>query len=181
MHRLVVLCALVLVSVRTGTARADDTHQEGAYNGAKPGGAAGKPDKPPPPNTLAWIGFEAKDGTSTLWLQAASAMQVAGQKVSGRQLIVSVTGISKLGKNTWRFVDMRFFDTPLSRAVAKRRKGKIEVRISFKNGKSAQQAQVRTATESDGLNYVYLSFSGGGSGDTVTPATPEDKPVEKPQ
>ena len=183
MPRLAAVLALLLVA---GVARAEDTHQEGAYNGAKPGvrpgAASGKPQKPPPPNTLSWIGFEANDGNGTLWLQAASPMQVADQRVTGRTLVVSVTGISKLGKNTWRFVDMRFFENPLSRAVAKKKRGKIEVRISFKNARDARQASVRTATEADGLHYVYLSFppGSGGSGNATQPSTDEPGPATSP-
>jgi hypothetical protein len=176
MHRLAVPLALAVALSAVTVARADDTHPEGAYNGAKPGvrpgTETGKPQKPPPAGTLSWIGFEAKDNAATVWLQAAGAFEVA-QHMEGSTLVVEVSGLRRMVRNTRRPIDTRYFENPLSRITAKPvkarrakkgrpgRKAGIEVRIQFKNPKDANEASVRTATEADGLFYAYLSFPPG--------------------
>jgi hypothetical protein len=156
-------------------------NKEGEYTGAKPGvrpGAnEGHPQKKPKPGVLSWIGFEASEGGgATVWLQAASSLEV-DQSVEGSTLVVQVGGVKRLVRNLRRHVDTRFFANPLAQITARvvsarrARKGRparsagVEVRIQFKNPKDAKEAAVRTATEADGLNYVYLSFPPMSGGD----------------
>lgn len=140
---------------------------EGDYGGVQPGQPkkpaepVKKPKKPPPKGTLSWIGFETKDGGSQVFLQSVAPFQVS-QHVDKGTLVVDLSGVTRLGQNTWRPIDTRFFDTSLSRIVAKKKGRGIELRITFKNAKDAAQASVRTATEADGMYYAYLSFAGGG-------------------
>jgi hypothetical protein len=161
------------------------TNAEGDYGGVQPGQPKkAEPTKKskkaaPKKGTLSWIGFEAKEGGSQVFFQSAAPFEVR-QRVDKGMLIVSLSGVTRLGGNTWRHVDTRFFETPISKIVAKKKGKGVEVRISFKNAKDAAQASMRTATEADGLYYAYLSFSGTGtpaesSGGAVT--TPKD--VEK--
>lgn len=186
MYRLAGPLALAVALSAVTVARADDTHPEGAYNGAKPGvrpgSDTGKPQRPPPAGTLSWIGFEAKDSAATVWLQAAGAFEVT-QHVEGATLVVDVSGLRRMVRNTRRPVDTRYFDNPLARISAKpvksrrgsksrpARKAGIEVRIQFKNPKDAKEASVRTATEADGLFYTYLSFPPGTDLPTTTTTT----------
>ena len=138
------------------------THAEGDYGGVEPGhGAKDKPKKPPPKGTLAWVGFEAKGGGSELFFQSAGAFDVS-QHVDKGVLIIDLNGLTKLGANTWRDLDTRFFDTPIAHIDAKAggKKG-IQVRVTFKNAKDAKEAAMRTATEGDGYFYAYLSFGAG--------------------
>ena len=193
MQRLALAVALVL-SAHAVSARADVTHQEGVYTGAKPGvrpGAdVGKPQSRPAASTLSWIGFEAKDGGATVWLQAANPFEIS-QRVEGATLVIEVSGLRRMVRNTRRPVDTRYFDNPLSRISARAvgarrahkgqaaRRGGIEVRIAFKNAKDAKEATTRTATEADGLFYTYLSFPPGTStGVEPAPAT-DDTSVER--
>lgn len=162
---------------------------EGEYGGVEPGKTktpepGKKAKKPPPKGTLSWIGFEAKDGGSEVFLQSVAPFDVS-QRIDKGTLVVSLTGVKRLGTNTWRPIDTRYFETTLARITA-RKKGKgIEVRIAFKNPKGAVQGSVRSATEADGMYYQYLSFTGtapppagAAPGDAApTPATPKD--VEK--
>jgi len=160
---------------------ADDPKQqnvEGEYGGVQPGQskkpeptAAKKAKKPPPKGTLSWIGFETKDGGSNVFFQSVAPFEVS-QRVEGGTLVVGLSGLSKLGQNTWRPIDTRFFDTSVSRVTAKKKGKAIEVRIAFKDPKGASQGSLRTATEADGMYYAYLSFAGGG-GTTGTKDTPE--------
>jgi hypothetical protein len=149
-------------------------HKEGEYGGVTPGQTpepkTGK-KKVPPKNTLTWIGFEAKDGGAQVFFQAAAPFEVT-QHVEGATLVAELN-LPHLGANTWRQVDTRFFENPLSGIVAKAvsahsatktgpaRTAGVEVRFTFKNPADAKEAGMRTATEADGMSYVYLAFAPG--------------------
>jgi hypothetical protein len=154
---------------------------EGEYGGVQPGEGK-KPDapkkakKPPPKGTLSWIGFETKNGGSEVFFQSIAPFEV-NQRIDKGAVVVTLSGLSKLGHNTWRPIDTRFFDTPLSRITAKKKGKGVEVRIAFKSGKSASQGSVRTATEADGMYYAYLSFAGGSP---AADKEPEKGPVTTP-
>ena len=158
------------------------THAEGDYSGVTPGVPPknAKPKRPPPKGTLSWIGFEAKGGGAEIFFQSVAPFEVA-QHVENGALVVDLGGINRLGQNTWREVDARFFDSPLARITARHvgaMRGKnahgagVEVRITFKNAKDAHEGTVRGANEADGMYYQYLSFGGTGSSATV-PASPD--------
>jgi hypothetical protein len=95
--------------------------------------------------------------------------------------------LTRLGHNTWRQIDTRFFDNPLSGIVARAvgaaratkdrpaRAAGIEARIAFKNAGDVKQATVRSATEADGMYYAYLRFSEVGP---VTVPSSSDKSAE---
>ena len=151
---------------------------EGDYGGVQPGqGKRPEPKKhkkPPPKGTLSWLGFEAKSGGADVFFQSVAPFEVQ-QRVDGGALVVTLGGLSRLGHNTWRPIDTRFFETSIARITAKKKGRSVEVRIAFKNAKDAAQGSVRTATEADGMYYAYLSFSGAGT--ATEPATKKD--VEK--
>ncbi|HWU90016.1 MAG TPA: hypothetical protein VN253_22290 [Kofleriaceae bacterium] len=169
--------ALLLLAL-AGPAFADPgPHKEGAYGGVVPGqqpdpaGRPARPTRPPPKGTLTWVGFEAKDGGAQVFLQSVAPFEVQ-QHLEGATLVAHLS-LTRLGHNTWRQVDTRFFDSPLSgmvaRAVGATRASKtrpargpgIDVRISFKNPKDAREGTLRTATEADGMFYAYMSFPAG--------------------
>lgn len=158
-------------------------HKEGEYGGVSPGhpprAHEGKNVKPPKAGTLAWVGFQA----GTVFLQIGSAVSYT-QHVEGKQLVVHLTGVKRLGRQVGRALDTRFFETPISRVTVKKvkkrkaRKGKparaagVEVRISFKDPAAVAEASIRSATEADGLFYVYLDFGGS------MPRMPDEMPDE---
>ena len=164
--------AMLAVLALAGPATADTTpNREGDYGGVSPGEKPDGKRKRVSKGTLSWIGFEAKDGGAQLFFQSVAPFELR-QRVTGKTLIATLT-LTKLGTNTWRRIDTRYFDTPLAGVVAKRVRRGIEVRITFKNAKDAREGSVRTATEADGMYYAYLSFTGGGaapSGDTKNDA-----------
>jgi len=158
------------------------TNAEGDYGGVNPGEPkkvepGKKAKKPPPKGTLSWIGFEAKDSGSQIFLQSVAPFEVA-QRVDGSTLVLTLTGVSRLGAKVWPPIDTRFFDTPVSRVFPNRKGSRsVEVRVAFKNPKDAAQGTVRTATEADGLYYVYVGFSGSGTSAEPAPApAPADAP-----
>jgi hypothetical protein len=172
--------ALLCLVLLTGPAFAEDPKgpsSEGEYGGVQPGQAkkpepAKKAKKPPPKGTLSWVGFESKDGSSEVFFQSVAPFELS-QKVENGSVVVTLSGLTKLGHNTWRPIDTRFFDTPIARVSAKKKGKGIEVRIAFKNAKDAAQGTVRTATEADGMYYAYLSFAGGSPAATPSSAEPE--------
>jgi hypothetical protein len=187
--------ALVILLLAAPVSADIGPHKEGQYGGITPGetqprdtaAKPARPRRPPPRGTLTWIGFEAKDGGAEVFFQSVAPFVVT-QRVEGGTLVVHIT-LTRLGHNTWRQVDTRFFDNPLSgivaRAVGAARATKdrpahgagIEARIAFKNAKDAREATVRTATEADGMYYAYLKFPEG----TEAPATPAPATLQEPE
>jgi hypothetical protein len=172
MRRALLCMVLVVGPAAHAQAPAKGPNAEGEYGGVQPGQGK-KPDgkkakKTPPKGTLSWIGFETKGGASEVFFQSIAAFEVS-QRVDGSVLVVTLSGLSRLGHNTWRPIDTRFFETPISRITAKKKGKGVEVRIAFKNAKEAAQGSVRTATEADGMYYAYLSFGGGGPKTTPEP------------
>ena len=149
---------------------------EGDYGGVQPGQGKkpeAKKKKPPPKGTLSWLGFETKNGGSDVFFQSVAPFQVS-QRIDGGAVVVTLSGLTRLGHNTWRPIDTRFFETSIARVVAKKKGKNIEARITFKNPKDAAQGSVKTSTEADGFYYAYLSFSGTGTPTAkATPKEPE--------
>jgi hypothetical protein len=178
---------------------ADELHREGQYGGVTPGEVqprdpSSKPPRPkrlPPRGTLSWIGFSAKDGGAEVFFQSVAPFEVS-QHLEGGALVVHL-GLTRLGHNTWRQVDTRFFDNPLSgivaRTVSPARSTKahpahgagIDVRIAFKSPKDAREATLRTATEADGMYYAYLAFPEGADSRPASSATVQEPEVEAPK
>lgn len=192
MHmRRVPLLLLLLASPATA-----DTapHKEGDYGGVTPGEPAtpapsarpAKAKRPPPKGTLSWIGFEAKNGGAEVFFQSVAPFEVT-QHLDGATLVVHLS-LTRLGANTWRQVDTRFFDNPLAGMTAKAvhasratkahaaQTSGIDVRIAFKNPKDAKEAAVRTATEPDGMAYTYLTFPEGADPQASSTTTTEPEP-----
>jgi hypothetical protein len=167
-------------------------HREGEYGGVIPGqprepsARPARPRRPPPKGTLTWIGFEAKDGGAQVFFQSVAPFEVR-QHLEGSTLVVHLS-LKRLGRNTWRRLDTRFFDNPLleidARGVRATRATKarpargagIEVRIRFKDPRDARPGTLRTATEADGMSYAYLAFPGGAD---ATPGKPPRAAPEK--
>jgi hypothetical protein len=164
-------------------------HAEGDYGGVVPGQPQrndnkGKIKRSAAKGTLTWIGFEAKNGGAEVFFQSVAPFELE-QHVEGGQLVVVLGGLNRLGQNTWRPVDTRFFDNPLAKIAAARvgaaraTKDKaahaagIEIRIAFKNAKDAHEATVKSATEADGMFYAYLSFGEGADQAAPTVQDPE--------
>jgi hypothetical protein len=187
--------ALVILLLTTPAYADNGPHREGQYGGVTPGEPQShdtatkpaRPKRPPPRGTLTWIGFEAKDGGAEVFFQSVAPFVVT-QRIEGATLVVHLN-LTRLGHNTWRQIDTRFFDNPLAgiaaRGVGAARASKarpahaagIEARIAFKNAKDAREATVRTATEADGMYYAYLKFPEG----TEAPAASAPATVREPE
>jgi hypothetical protein len=165
MRRVLVVLALALFAQPAFAEGPKGPNAEGEYGGVKPGqprkaDPGKKPRKPPPKGTLSWIGFEAKDGRGELFFQSVAPFEIT-QRVEGSTLVAQLHSLSRLGPNTWRYIDTRFFETAVAKVVAKKTKKGIEVRITFKDAKDAKQAGVRTRSEDDGTYYATMVFEGG--------------------
>jgi len=191
--------ALVILLLAAAAHADTAPHKEGQYSGVTPGdvqprdtsGKPARPKRPPPKGTLTWIGFSAKDGGAEVFFQSVAPFDVS-QRVEGGALVVHL-GLTHLGHNTWRQIDTRFFDNPLSGIVAravgaaratkdrKARPAAIEARIAFKNVREAREATVRTATEADGMYYAYLTFPEGAEAKPSAGATETGPAVKEPE
>lgn len=194
------LLAAPVSSPAAPAAAGNSPHREGQYGGVTPGETSpreavkpARPRRPPSRGTLTWIGFEAKDGGAEVFFQSIAPFGLT-QRVEGATLVVHLD-LPRLGHNTWRQIDTRFFDNPLSGVVAKAvgaaratkdrpaRTAGIEARIAFKNPRDAREATVRTATEADGMYYAYLAFAEGtelpAAAGTAAPSA-EDPEAEVP-
>lgn len=187
--------AVVLPLFLAGSAVADRAprgpHKEGDYGGVIPGQKPEKPRKAPTRGTLSWIGFEATNGGAKVFFQSPGAFEVS-QRVEGSTLVVHLM-LPRMGANTWRQVDTRFFDNPLAgitaRTVRASRGGKagpahpagVQVKIAFKNPKDAREGTLSTKVEADGMTYAYLTFPEG-SADPSAPKVqaPQGTDVEEP-
>ena len=174
MRRAVLLLCLGLAGSAHGQ---PGPHREGEYGGVVPGqkrepaARPAKPARPPPKGTLTWIGFEAKDGGAQVFFQSVAPFEVQ-QHLEGGTLVAHLT-LTRLGPNTWRQVDTRYFDNPIAGLVARgvgatratrtrpARGPGIDVRITFKNPKDAREGTLRTQAEADGMFYAYLAFPEG--------------------
>lgn len=151
-------------------------HREGEYTGVSPHGTSPK-DKPktkirPAKGTLSWIGFEAKDGGAQLFFQSVAAFNVT-QKIEKDTLVVHLS-LPRLGQNTWRQIDTRYFDNPLSFVIARASRGGIDIRITFKNPKDAKEGTLKAASaDADGMFYAYLTFPEGSGDKGTTVKEPE--------
>lgn len=166
----------------------DEPHREGVYGGVNPTAPADASQHrlagATAQKTLHWIGFQAAGGSTQIFLQAAQPFTV-DQTVDGGSLVVSITGLTKLGKNVRRPIDTRYFDGPVTRITTKARRAQrkhkghpavaagVDVVITFRDG-PATAGDLRTATEADGMYYAYLGFTGGGPG--TAPPTVESPP-----
>jgi hypothetical protein len=187
------LLFLALGAAPAGPVGADTgPHREGEYGGVIPGqprdpaARPARPRRPPPKGTLTWIGFEAKDGGAQIFFQSVAPFEVQ-QHLEGSTLVAHLS-LTRLGPNTWRQVDTRFFDNPLAglaaRGVGATRATKtrpargagIDVRITFKSPKDAREGTVRTATEADGMFYAYLAFPAGADASGGKPKLADPEP-----
>lgn len=164
----------------------DQAAREGEYGGVKPGvlprNASGRPVKGARPGTLTWVGFQDEGGVAKIFLQAAGEFSYS-QRVEGSTIVIHLEGIKRLALNVRRPVDTRFFDTPVSRITVKKvgrrkaskgrpaRKAGYEVRIALKRGEAAREVPARTATEADGMFYLYLDVGPSGA------AAPAEEPA----
>lgn len=178
------VAALGFAAASPARAQDADPHREGVYGGVNPIAPADankvKHKDAAARRTLHWVGFQQQTGAVEVFLQAAEPFTV-DQHVEGGALIVSVTGVTKLGKNTRRPIDTRFFDGPIVRITTRARKAQrarrghaavaagVDVVLAFRDGKPTT-GDLRTATEADGMYYAYLGFAAGGG--TATPSDP---------
>ena len=133
-----------------------------------------------------------------LWKHAVGRLDAGeirdAMLASSGELSRMMGGPSGLSNQSRRTIDTRYFDNPLSainaHPVGAARASKagpahasgIEVRLTFKNPKDAHEAQVRTATESDGMFYTYLTFAeGADAAANAPPATDAPATLANPE
>ncbi len=173
-------CALLLmaaVSVAAEEAPSDDettaeesaptetSTRESSYPGVVPGSGHAPPRARAmkgKARLLTWPGFQPKtDGTSRFFLQTSRPVEVVEKRGKKRfELLLRETRVHL--SNTLRPLVTRHFDTPVVRALVKRR-GRKGVAIVFDLREDVSPV-VSQKVEKDGYNYVYVDFPASGSG-----------------
>ncbi len=164
---------------------AGDVHKEGDYQGVEPGASTkrglefakqcGRRS-----NLLTWIGFQPQEGGgSRVFVQLCGALEY-DQQLSGSTLLVNLHGARFESRNARRALDVRFFDSALSRVVpkasrrgrGKRRAGGIQIAISFEDPADAREASATMSTAEDGYTYLFLDFGAPSKPKDDRPPTP---------
>lgn len=170
---------LALVLAAGGELRAQEQEQEqaaptaekpaGTYQGVAPGeGVAAHPPRRGRTPTVTWLGFQPQPGgAARVFVQLDRDVSHA-QEVRGGELVISLAGARVARSNTERFLDTRFFDTPVERVSierARRRPGGskrgrgLELVVRFKNPADAREAAVEMATRKDGYTYLTVDVT----------------------
>jgi hypothetical protein len=176
-----------------------DAHRVGAYGGVEPGQAAPPPaigrvtrrrqGRPQPLRILTWPGFTPLgDGGSRFFVQTTDPIQPEVRAEEGRVVLIFPNAQVHL-RNSTRWLETRFFNTPVTRARLERRGRDMAFVLYLRS-----PAVPRVSTEpgpTGAFHYVYVDFppgdyapvvapapSGGGlapeSGPPPAPARPED-------
>ncbi len=162
----------------TPPAEGQASHRMGTYAGVEPGEAAPPPalgrvtrrrQARPRPNTiLTWPGFTALgDGGSRFFVQTTDAVRPEVRVEEGRVVLLFPNARVHV-RNSTRWLETRFFNTPVVRARLERRGRDMAFVLHLR---SAVVPQVSTEPEPNGaFHYVYVDFPPGDYAPVVTPA-----------
>lgn len=145
------------------------------YQGVTPdriAAGAGAPTRPPRRGRtpmVTWLGFQPQaSGEARVFVQLDRAVPHE-QEVRGGELVIALGGARAASTNTVRFLDTRFFDTPVERvaidrarrAGGKGRASELELVIRFKDPADARAAAVDMAAARDGFTYLTVDVARG--------------------
>ena len=146
-----------------GTAVVVPARGVGTYEGVQPGS-----DNPPPRekaakalaargpvSVLTWPGFQMTANGSRFFLQTTSAPLTENRPSDGRYEVVIKNARTHV-QNTRRWLDTRFFATPVRRARIERR-GRHDLAFVFELRESVIPS-VTTGTGADGYTFLYVDF-----------------------
>ena len=165
------LAALTLtVFAQEGTAFVAPSRSVGEYAGVKPGS-----NNPPPriarvnrarsknrgrrATLLTWPGFEQRaNGGSRFFLQVSSLIVTEQSSGENRFELILRNSTTHVG-NTRRWLETRFFNTPVTRARVERR-GRRDLAVVF-HLRSNVSPQVSTGPGAGGFHFIFIDFPPG--------------------
>jgi hypothetical protein len=116
---------------------------------------------------VTWLGFQPQaGGAARVFVQLDRAVPHE-QEVRGGELVIALGGARAASSNTVRFLDTRFFETPVERVAIERgrraggrgRAGGLELVIRFKDPAEARAAAVDMAAARDGFTYLTVDVA----------------------
>ena len=177
---------IALVLATSGAARAQEEDQEpeerappadapaGKYQGVAPGHSSeGRRPRRGRTPTVTWLGFQPQPGGAARVFVQLDRELVHPQKIEGGAVVISLTGARVAHSNSRRFLDTRFFDTPVDRvsiesagagagAGARHRRGPhrslrgLDLVIRFKHPAEARQLAASVTAAKDGYTYLMV-------------------------
>ena len=146
-----------------GSAAVVPAREVGAYAGVRPGEVNPPPREKAakalasrgPISVLTWPGFQITPSGSRFFLQTTSAPMTETKASEGRYEIILKNARTHV-RNTRRWLDTRFFPTPVRRARVERR-GRRDLAFVFEL-KGASAPSVSSGTGPDGYTYLYVDW-----------------------
>ena len=176
-----------------GTAFVAPSRSVGDYAGVKPGS-----NNPPPrvarinkarsKNTgrratlLTWPGFEQRGSNGSRFFLQVSSLIVTEQSTGENRFELILRNASTHVRNTRRWLETRYFNTPVTRARVERR-GRRDLAVVF-HLRANVTPQVSTGPGAGGFHFIFIDFPAGDYGpqdaraaDPLPPApTADDRP-----
>ncbi len=158
----------------------------GVYAGVEPGEA-----QPPPAYRrasrrarrggrdviLTWPGFTPLgDGGSRFFVQTTQA-QVPELRVEEGRVVLLFRNCGIHVRNSARWLETRFFNTPVLRARLERRRRDMALVLQMRPGVTAQPRVTTAAAPGGNFHYVYVDFSPGDYAPVITPAPAQVRPA----
>ncbi|HKE13921.1 MAG TPA: hypothetical protein VKB80_03575 [Kofleriaceae bacterium] len=185
--------ALALGLGSSGAARAQEEDREdreeeasappagapGTYQGVAPGQGAKEGHRPHRGRTptVTWLGFQPQPGGAARVFVQLDRELVHAQTIEDGAVVIALTGARVAHSNSRRFLDTRFFDTPVERisietghhrsparssggrhkAKAPQRGGRgLELVIRFKHPAEARRLTASLSAAKDGYTYLMV-------------------------
>jgi len=177
------------VTVRPPRRRVVQPHPLGVYNGVEPGEAQ------PPPGfgrvvrreqrrrralILTWPGFAPLgDGSSRFFIQTTRPMspQVT---VENNRVVVLFSNTTIHLRNSRRWLETRFFNTPVLRARLERRRRDMALVLVLREGVRVTPRVATEAAPGGNFHYTYVDFPPGDYAPVVARTPPRASTVPNP-
>jgi hypothetical protein len=151
----------------------------GTYQGVAPGQGAHEGHRPHRGRTptVTWLGFQPQPGGAARVFVQLDRELIHGQTIEDGAVVIALTGARVAHSNSRRFLDTRFFDTPVERisiesahhrspgrssggrhkAKASHRGGRgLELVIRFKHPAEARSLTASLSAAKDGYTYLMV-------------------------
>lgn len=167
--RCAVLVGCLLLLSGRGVAQPVDLQPGSTVTGASPPPYAGVipgSNNPPPrggsvPRSkllVTWPGFQMRaDGSSRFFLQTTGVVTVTTQ-VAPHRFVVTLRDTKIFLDNNAHALDTRFFNTPVTRAYAKRHGKDVTFVMEMRGDVTPSVTQ---ETQPSGYNFVFIDFAAG--------------------
>lgn len=144
-----------------GTAVVREARDVGEYAGVRPGSSSTPPRARAARNSrstvVTWPGFEPRGG-GRFFVQTTGTVMTEVQQSEGRVEVILKNTRTHL-RNTRRWLETRFFNTPVRRARIERR-GRNDLAFVFAM-RQGSMPTVTTGTGANGFEFLYVDFPAG--------------------